>query len=119
MRIKFFLPFAAVFLAVSLGAAGAQAAGGSASDLLTDCMSKDPYKRGFCTGYVAGTDHMFSTLAARKKISRQYCPGQEATLGELKSAWKKWMAKHPDRLDAAADVSLVVAWRETYPCAKK
>ncbi len=119
MPVKFYLLLAAVVLGISLGSTGAEASGGAASDLLTDCMSKDPYKRGFCTGYVAGADHMFSTLAARKKIPRQYCPGKETTLGELKSAWKKWMANHPDRLDAAADVSLIVAWKETFPCVKK
>ena len=97
----------------------ADANSGASSDLMTDCTSNDPYKRGFCTGYVAGVDHIFSTLMARKKISKQYCPGQQVTLGELKKVWKKWLAMHPKKLNLPADVTMVLAFKEAFPCASE
>ena len=89
---------------------------GSGSDLMTDCASNDPYKRGFCTGYVADVDHIFSTLMERKKISRHYCPGKDVTLGELKRVWKKWLAKHPEKLTVPADVTLIIAFKDAFAC---
>jgi hypothetical protein len=101
-----------------LVAVPAHAVMGTGKDFLPDCTGADPYKRGFCTGYIAGVDHLMSTFVEKKKVAKTYCAGEDVTLGKLREVWARWLQDHPEKQEEPANISLLMALKAAFPCDK-
>lgn len=77
------------------------------------CYGQDPVLVGFCVGYIVGV---------ADTNSKYICaPGGQhgVSVGQFESIVKKYLVENPAQLHKAADVIVLKALTEAFPCKKK
>jgi hypothetical protein len=67
---------------------------------------------------LAGQDllHSSDRIVREELVDLSMCPNNGYTYGALKQAFVNWAEKHPEKWTEFADLGVIIALRETWPC---
>ena len=85
----------------------------SGNKLKTECFSDSPVERGLCMGYVIGVADNNSFLICAPSGSGG------VTVGQFRDIVKKYFDDNPAQLHKDADVLVLSALQQAFPCPKK
>ena len=87
--------------------------GRSGNDFLRVC-EKGPADivSGLCVGYVWGVTDGVDLV----RVSREFCPGPEVTIGQRLHIVLKFINDHPETSDARTDLLILAAMNDAFPC---
>ena len=82
------------------------------------CSGEDDLSKGYCLGFIAGVAATMrtSTLTLGQQRSFAFCAPKSTTHEQAVQAFKNWHEQHPEHWQRSAEVGVMAALQETWPC---
>lgn len=112
---RFTVPAAATVI-VSALLAPAQAQALTGIELVAKCRSGTDQDRAWCEGYVQGAAQGFANAWRFSTGAEMFCIPIDTPSAVLPAMIAHWLDEYPDKAFLDAEVVVVGALRESYPC---
>jgi hypothetical protein len=77
----------------------------------------NPFRAGNCLGFIEGTLKGWEAAAAVRNARTNYCIRPGVTFDQILRAVTKYLRADPSRLNAQAELGVITAVQQAFPCA--